>query len=54
MNQKEGVIIYERKKAKGTPHQLDQLNIILCNRSVGTIMGFEQNSSDSELKKETL
>jgi hypothetical protein len=42
-NQKDGVIIYECIKNLESPMQPDQVNVILCNRFVGTLMGFDSS-----------
>jgi hypothetical protein len=43
MCQKEGVIIYqsEQDKGKGTARPFNPIQILLCNRSVNSILGFQ-------------
>lgn len=54
MSQKEGVIIFEHVKAQGNPYGQDKLNVILCNSSVATIMGFDDHIFDANLDQKML
>ena len=51
-NQKDGVIIYELIRNLKTPMlEPDKVNVILCNRSVRTLMGFDSNNPGQKLDK---